>query len=320
MEENKKKYFSFGAKLFITVGILYYVFNYVDIKYAWDTFKAADIVYFSASILLLPVLLLFQYLKWRLICNKFLNVNSNEKIISSLFQGYSAGIFTPFRIGEFIARKFPFKNSSLKDVTVATFIDKFSTMFAILFVGVISLILLLSIFDLKIGDFRQIALITLMILLLILVLILSQLLKANNVEEKRNPLSKLLMQLPLLIWLQNKLELKSKNTSEVFKNSLIYAFPVALVIPMQYALLYHSFDNLSLPVGFLIANAILFIKFFVPPVTIGEIGVREIISVFVFTQLELKPEIAVNAAIIVFLVNLVIPSLIGIYFTIRQKL
>ena len=104
------------------------------------------------------------------------------------------------------------------------------------------------------------------------------------------------------------------------KKSIYLSLPAVLVIPVQYALLYYALDaGISFWDGFLGANSILFIKNLFPPITLGETGIREAVSMFVFERLSFSQAVAVNAALLIFLINLVIPSALGLYFILKEK-
>ena len=87
-----------------------------------------------------------QFLKWRVVSNSLLGVRKNEKIWKSLFYGFSAGIITPVRVGEYLGRKLAFEDVGLLKVTIATIIEKFASLFIVLFVGCLASTLFLSIY------------------------------------------------------------------------------------------------------------------------------------------------------------------------------
>ncbi len=93
----------------------------------------------SELVILLGVVNIFlQYSKWRLTCAEVLEVKDKFKVFRSLFYGFSAGIITPLRIGEYFGRGIEFRDKSLVQVTVATLIDKFFPLLMVASLGSIS--------------------------------------------------------------------------------------------------------------------------------------------------------------------------------------
>ena len=60
---------------------------------------------------------------------------SRKKILLSLFYGFSAGPFTPARVGEYFGRALSFKDKPFLQVAVATMIDKFFFLGVTAFIG-----------------------------------------------------------------------------------------------------------------------------------------------------------------------------------------
>ncbi len=113
------------AKIIIAAGLLYYLINSVDYNQIVLAIKNANLAIILLVILLGALNIYLQYSKWRLTCKEVLEVETKSKILRSLFYGFSAGIITPLRIGEYFGRGIEFKDKSLVQVTVATLVDKF---------------------------------------------------------------------------------------------------------------------------------------------------------------------------------------------------
>ena len=75
------------VKLFIGLGLLIFLANYVSPKIIIDTFKNAEVLYLILAILLVPFNLFLQFAKWKLLCKKYFNINSDRSIWLSLFYG-----------------------------------------------------------------------------------------------------------------------------------------------------------------------------------------------------------------------------------------
>jgi hypothetical protein len=62
---------------------------------------------------------------------------------------------------------------------------------------------------------------------------------------------------------------------------------------------------------FLGSMVVFFVKFLVPVVTVMDLGVREGAAVFVMSLLGVAPEAALGASLLLFAINMVLPSLAG---------
>ncbi len=113
-----------SAKIFIALGLLIYIISVINLQEIITAIQQANIYLIAAAFLLSFINIYLQYYKWRITANLVLQENSNSKIWLSLFYGFSAGVFTPARIGEYFGRAIVFKNQSLVRVTLATLLDK----------------------------------------------------------------------------------------------------------------------------------------------------------------------------------------------------
>jgi uncharacterized membrane protein YbhN (UPF0104 family) len=89
---------------------------------------------------------------------------------------------------------------------------------------------------------------------------------------------------------------------------------------IQYALLVAAFSNHYDFIHYLwAANLIMFTKTIIPPISFGELGIREGASVYFLTQIGESASVGFNASILLFIINLLIPALIGIGMFLRKN-
>ena len=62
----------------------------------------------------------------------------------------------------------------------------------------------------------------------------------------------------------------------------------------------------------------MFVKTVIPPVSLGELGIREGASVYFLTTMGETSSVAFNASIFLFIINLLIPSLIGLVLLMKR--
>ncbi len=96
------------AKVVIALGLLFYLVYAVNFEEILTAIKLANIYLIAVAFLLCFVNIYLQFYKWKITANIVLQENHNSKIWLSLFYGFSAGVFTPARIGEYFGRAYCF--------------------------------------------------------------------------------------------------------------------------------------------------------------------------------------------------------------------
>jgi len=62
-----------------------------------------------------------------------------------------------------------------------------------------------------------------------------------------------------------------------------------------------------------------FTKTLIPAITLGEIGIREGAAIYFFGLFGCSEAVAFNSSMLLFIFNLLLPSLIGLYLLLRLK-
>ena len=303
-----------SAKILISAGLLYYLISSVEYNQIILALKEANIAIIGIVIFLGVVNIFLQYSKWRLTCVEVLEVKDRLKIFRSLFYGFSAGIITPLRIGEYFGRGIEFRDKSLVQVTVATLIDKFfpllmvaslgsiSSLFFIYFYYNVSIYIVLSLFILIFTFFY-----------LLIILLLSNKFWNSILFSKLNSSVKLK---PFL----EKLRIFESLDRTYFFKMLVISFLFYSCFLIQYALLVAAFSNHFDFIHYLwAANLIMFTKTIIPPISFGELGIREGASVYFLTQIGETASVGFNASIFLFIINLLVPALIGVGMFLRKN-
>ncbi|MCK6601032.1 MAG: flippase-like domain-containing protein [Bacteroidetes bacterium] len=82
----------------------------------------------------------------------------------------------------------------------------------------------------------------------------------------------------------------------------------------QFYLIVLSFGKISIGLGYMGAMATMVVRSVLSGLTLGDLGIREISSVYFFTKFGLAAEIALFSALLLFVINRLTPSLIGMVF------
>jgi hypothetical protein len=231
-----------------------------------------------------------------------------------LFYGFSAGAFTPARIGEYFGRALVFKNHSVLQVTVATILDKVFLLLIVAFFGSISSILFIHYY------YHVTFYLTAGLFILVFALFYFFFWLIFNDRFWENIFFIKIKDSIKLNWLFEKVKIFRKLDKKYSTKMFLVSFSFYLCFLVQYSLLVAAFSNHNQFWNYLWAgNLMMFAKTIIPPISLGELGIREGASVFFITQLGESASTGFNASIFLFFINVLIPSLIGLTLLIKKN-
>lgn len=303
-----------AAKLIIAAGLLIFLINFIDYDQIISAINEANLLMIGLVLILGVVNIGLQYIKWRITCNEVLEVKDNSKIFRSLFFGFSAGIITPLRIGEYFGRGIEFRDKSLVQVTVATLVDKFFPLLMVASIGSVSSLLFIYYYH-NVSIYLVLSLFVLIFsfFYLLLMLLVSNRFWNSLLFSRLNTSSRVRSFL-------DKLKIFENLDKRYFYKMIVISFLFYSCFLIQYALLAMAFSNHFNFINYLwVANLIMFSKTIIPPVSIGELGIREGVSIYFLTQMGESASVGFNASIFLFIINLLIPALIGVGMFLRKN-
>lgn len=304
---NNKSRIYFSLKVIIALLLVAYLISFSEVEKILQSFQQLNLSLFALSLILLFPNILLQYWKWKLTCNKLLGETKRRRIIFSLFYGFPAAVFTPGRSGEYFGRGLAFKHRHFSEIIIATAVDKFFTIIVTFIAGSVGMIIFIYEYY-EVGLYVPLPLI--ISFFLFAAFGLGYLFSRkewifNNAESifKYEWLKKIFYKLKILKRLDTDFSLKMLFISALFLLCYLLQFAILL------AAFTHS-ENFSK--YFLASLIIMFAKSILAPITFSELGVREGAAVFFLSQMGESSISALNASLLLFAVNILIPSLIGI--------
>lgn len=314
MNNITRKRIEILVKLIFGFGLFIFLVNYVDPEKIVQTFKKAEYFFLSIAILLLPLNLYFQFTKWKILCKKYFKINENQSVWFSLFYGISGGIFTPMKSGEYFARALPLKGIKVVDVVIATAVDKLIPIFFVVVIGGVFFIIFLK----GLLHYSLIATVTLSIVYLAVVFITIILLLSDlSISVK---LRAKLKGLKLLSKMIDKISFIRSIDKKTFTKLILISFIYHLTFTVQMTLLLSAYSGeLEFVKFFFAANLIIFTQIIIPPIALGELGVREGAAVYYLQSLGYPSAIGFNAAFSLFTINLLIPSIVGLFLLLKRN-
>lgn len=304
----------FAIKIVIASGLLIYIINKINFREFAGVIRNAKPSFLLFGFSLLAGNLYLQFKKWELTCGNFLNEKDKSKILRSLFAGFSAGTFTPARIGEYFGRALPFKEKPFFQITAATFVDKLYPLIIVTLIG--SVCSALYIFYYYHASF-YLSLFVLIFLLSILFITIYLAVKPGFLET-----------------LAGKIFPNNEKISTYLEGTRLFRKPdrrysiKMIFLSLMFYLCYISQFSLFIAAysgnyDFLhyiwAANLVMFTKSLIPSISFAELGIREGAAVYFLGSMGLTGVVAFNAAITLFFINVLFPSITGLFFMMKKE-
>ena len=282
------------------------------IQEIFQVFLQIRLSFFALALFWMAVNFFLQYRKWSFILRIYYPDISRFEIIGSLIAGFTLGIITPGRLGE-LGRGFFLRRRNKWFITGLSLVDKMSNNLAILVLGSLALyyyfkiIYGLSIFvlwpysglvvlvwaGLAYGVYRLPDL-------------------AAWLEKKTRLRPRFRKLAPF--W-NSLLELDLRNSAKI----LAYSLAIYLAIFAQFVTLLKSLGNYPVFSSLAGVAATMFSKTLLP-ISLGDLGVREAAAVYFLHQVGILKIHAFDAALLLFGMNVLLPSLIGLFLIPRLSL
>jgi uncharacterized membrane protein YbhN (UPF0104 family) len=232
------------------------------------------------------------------------NKSSFWEAFGSVMLGISFGSFTPGEIGDFAGRALHISDARKSHLVGLALLDKAQIFVVTSAAGVISLVFLLWS-----GSFFIIP-----ISLFIVVLSLVFFMRMDLLAVFGHRLNAAFFQKS---WVTRVLDgftlLKSQQLITTLLCTLL--FHGVLVVQMFYFI--HAFCEITLFHAFIGTSAMMFVKSCLP-ISLGDLGIREAGSVFFFSKFGISQAAALNASLLLFVVNVLLPSICGTIFLKHQ--
>lgn len=311
---KNKTAINFAVKILIAAGMLFYLASSIEYGKIVSAIENANLLLIALAFLLSFINIYLQYSKWRLTCGQVLEEKKKSKILTSLFYGFSTGTITPLRVGEYFGRAIVFKNKSLIQVTIATLIDKFFPLMIVAFVGsVTSILFFFFYYNTSIYLTLSLFIVLFTLFYFFAMLLLSRRFwdsiffsRIKKIKHFKSVIEKLQV-------------LKSLDRRYFYRMSII-SLLFYFCFLLQLAILVSAFSHNYSFINYIWAgNLIMFAKTIIPPISLGELGIREGASIYFLTQFGETASAAFNASIFLFIINLLIPALVGLVLLLKRN-
>ena len=302
--EIRNKLISVVTRVVISAIVLYFVISLVTWQNVLSAYQSADGEYILFGGLLLIANLSIRTLKWHIMLHSVKNKPAFLEAFGSVMLGISLGSFTPGEIGDFAGRALHIADARKSHLVGLALLDKAQIFVITSAAGAISLVFF------AFSDSFFIIFISFSIAIIFLVFFMRMDLLAvfghrlNASFFQKSWVTRVLDGFTLL------------KSRELFTTLLCtLCFHGILVLQMFYFI--HAFGEITFFYAFIGTSAMMFVKSCLP-ISLGDLGIREAGSVFFFSSFGISQAAALNASLLLFVVNVLFPGVCGIIFLKHQ--
>jgi len=276
-------------------GLIFYLRSH-DLLAAFRQVRHSAIVLACA---LLPLNLGLQFLKWHYLLRSATGQPLAPRLsFFSLLAGFPLGLLTPGRWGE-LGRALFLPQLHERRVMVLAAFDKVFDLFLGMLLGAFALLYLIikeMLPQVLLGP--VVVLLCCFVWLNVLVLQPRALKGLTRILYKRRATKRSTLRVLTRI--------SRQNLCVVWLISFLFV----LTYSLQFVLLLRGFVAISFFEGYIGGSAAFLVKSLLP-IALGDLGVREGAAAFFFARMGLSPQAAFDAGLLLFIINLLAPSLLG---------
>jgi len=311
------------AQLLITVCVLGFVYHRLSQEnwQDWST-RLPDSLWQQAFvwvvIMLIPANIGLETRKWQVLVRVYYPEVNFKQLLKAVLAGMATGIFTPNRIGEYAGRVMSLPEGFRLEAGTHTLVNRLLQMMATLLVGTLSWFGLWFFGQPQFSDLVAIdarlalgigAVLVLSVLLFLLILLNPQRCLAFFRLDRWD--------LPFVQRIHSAL--LSLETRQI-----LHALGLALlryaVFTSQYLLLLYAFGyEGSILLALALIGLCFLIKSLLPSIALTELGVRESVALWLMGGFSVAAFTVVGSTFILYICNLILPSLLGLYFVYRIR-
>lgn len=299
-------------KTVLALGALTYLVMVVELAAIVNALATAEWPWILAALGLMPVTLALDGLTWRPLLQPVAPSVTPRELAGAILSGFTLGFVTPAQAGEFVGRALYLPDADSWSVGLTIFVQRLMDSAINVWVGLAAL-----------GGALHAALLPptwgwLLLLAggtgfgLLLVAFLVAPATASHLARAV---------LPHHPNLQARIDVLREYAPLTIAQATGWAASRYAVFGGQFLLLVYAFPP-SVPVTGVVAAIALtfFIKFLVPSVTLMDLGIQEGAAVFFLSLVGVPEAVAFNAALLLFIINMVVPTAAGVPFVWRLRL
>lgn len=313
MNDGARRRFWGGiARLIVAAGLLAVLVAFVDVRAIVATAGEAYSPFILAALTLLPLNLLLDAAKWRLLVSRACEPVSFREALGSVFAGIALGFVTPARVGEYAGRVFYLKNGRKGLLLVLSAIDRMYSVWIYFLVGTVILGFGLQGTIPGPGGIWWLTVAAGAATTIVLGWLLAQ-------PARLSAIGPALARWTRRDWTRHLDSLTAIDLPTVASAVALSALRYT-VFCAQFVLLVLAFFPAApaLPL-FAAVSLVFFAKTLIPSISAFDLGIRESAAVFFLGFYGVTAPAALNASLTLFAINLLVPAVVGILVIPRMK-
>jgi len=314
MKKNNLKKIGKLLPIFGLIIFIYIVYN-IGIEKIVNAFFSIPIQFFILALLIVLLRIFVYTYKWRYICNKMKIILNYHDLVKIYLIGIFYGNLTPGALGLHIRIFYMIKKSkaSIGKCLANSFIDVETALISGIFMGLIGTIILIDFYP------GLLPIIILLFFLNVAVLVIFM---------KKSGGSKF-FKIFLRPFIPKKYrEGIDQSVESLYEDMprlrdmifpLFFDFIVWIILGTQVYIIAQGF-SIDIPyLTFLTLHALSVVGYGILPISIGGLGVREGIFVFLLLPFGVEAEVAFVISLCGYLVKMLIPAILGMFFSFKEK-
>ncbi len=325
------KTYNILIRLAILVLTLYYLYDQLFYKHnlmaLWENFKALTgqrhfQLLLGVVLLLIPVNLLLESYKWKLIITRLEDVSLGNAL-KAVLAGISVSMFMPNRVGDYLGRVFILKKANRIQATLITMLGSLSQFLTTLFFGILALLVFIRkwLIQYHLMNGWAYSGVIMTALFAIAVMIFAYL----NFSAFSSFIKKISGRIYYRI--ERYVEIFAWYEAPLLMNVLFLSITRYLVFSFQFFILFRMFGiRISYFEAMVVISAIYLVMSIIPTIALSELGVRGSVSLYVFGLYfsgtlvsDYIMEQVVAASSLLWFLNLALPAILGVFFIFRLK-
>jgi len=318
-----RKTIGFLLKIGIVAFALFFLYQQLTSKSSVEQFDLDQILvklqenYIVVTVVILMMFLnwFLESLKWRFLISKIEKV-SIKCSIRAIFSGITVSAFTPNRVGEYGGRVFCLEKADRIKGVLITVIGSMAQLVTTIVFGSIGILLLPNLmpeFDSLLSNIVFAYPIMLFLLILLNVLLVTLFLNASV-------FSVVLSKIKFLRKFKKYNEVFSFYNSSELLEILLYSVGRYIVFTTQFFILLQVFDvQIGYVDAMILITTMLLVISIIPTIAITEIGIRGSVALFLFGLVSVNAIGILSATFVMWIINLLLPALIGTIFIFSLK-
>jgi uncharacterized protein (TIRG00374 family) len=276
----------------------------------WNAFEDVKLDFLLVALGLMPANWIIEASKWQFLLKDVQKIYFRTAL-KGVLVGITSGMATPNRIGEYVGRTFVLSKHNRVKGSLATMLGSLSQVLITLILGLIGWIILFE----QVNFFQELTLRPLFMSALVGLMFIMLLLFYNLQWVKR-----------MMQWFSiNKKYVDEVSFLNRFRGfELTYVLFLSLlryiIFTSQYIIILTAF-GINIPIINSISAIFLIylIIVFIPHFTISELGVRASVAILIFQVFTSDLQIVAWSAGILWMINLLIPTILGSYYLVFNK-